>query len=188
MSFCEIVQRIKFWRNADRIGPDMLTTHWRLYFKSTMKALCRKKFQHFGDGADFRPGAYAEACSKIWIGNNVVIRPSTFLFADPTNGGGGIVIEEDVLIGPGVHFYTNNHEFLDVTKPIIEQGYPPPISKDSIVVRCGSWIGAGAVILPGVTIGKNAVVGAGSIVTRDVPDFTVVAGNPARVLRRIGTD
>ena len=117
-----------------------------------------------------------------------MIRPSTFLFADPTNVGGGIVIEDDVLIGPGVHFYTNNHKFSDVTKPIIEQGYPLPTQKDSIVVRRGSWIGAGTVILPGVTIGKNAVVGAGSIVTRDVPDFTVVAGNPARILRRIRTD
>jgi acetyltransferase-like isoleucine patch superfamily enzyme len=188
MTFREIVQRLKFWRDADRIGPDMLATHWRLYFKSTMNALCSKKFQHFGSGAEFRPGAYAEACSKILIGNNVVIRPSTFLFADPTNGGGGIVIEDDVLIGPGVHFYTNNHKFSDVTKPIIEQGYPLPTQEDSIVVRRGSWIGAGTVILPGVTIGKNAVVGAGSIVTRDVPDFTVVAGNPARILRRIRTD
>lgn len=188
MNFREIVQRIRFWRDADRIGPDMLATHWHLYFKSTMKALCRKKFQHFGDGADFRPGAYAEACSKILIGKNVVIRPGTFLFADPAHGGGGIIIEDDVLIGPCVHFYTNNHEFLDTTKPIIDQGYPLPTTKDSIVVRRGSWIGAGVVILPGVTIGKNAVVGAGSIVTCDVPDFTVVAGNPARVLRRIGTD
>jgi acetyltransferase-like isoleucine patch superfamily enzyme len=186
MNIREIVERINFWCRSDRIGPDMLATHWRLYFKSTMKALCRKKFQYFGDGAEFRPGAYAEACSKIMIGNNVVIRPSTFLFADPTKGGGGIVIEDDVLLGPGVHFYTNNHAFSDVTKPIINQSYPPPSSTDSIVVRGGSWIGAGAIILPGVTIGKNAVVGAGSVVTRDVPEFTVVAGNPARKLRRIG--
>ena len=188
MNIYEIVQRIKFWRNADRIGPDMLATHWRLYFKSTMKALCKEKFLRFGEGADFRPGAYAECCSKIEIGNNVVIRPCTFLFADPALGGGGIVIEDDVLIGPGVHFYTNNHEFSDLTMPIMLQGYPPPTSEDSIVVKSGAWIGAGAIILPGVTIGKNAVVGAGSIVIRDVLEFTVVAGNPAKVLKRIGID
>jgi acetyltransferase-like isoleucine patch superfamily enzyme len=150
-----------------------------------MKSLCKKKFKYFGDGAEFRPGAYAEACSKIMIGNNVVIRPGTFLFADPTFGGGGIVIEDDVLIGPGVHFYTNNHEFSDITKPIIQQGYPPPNANDSIVVQYGAWIGARAIILPGVTICKNSVVGAGSVVTRDVPAFTVVVGSPARVLKRI---
>lgn len=188
MNFVEIVSRYKFWRDADRIGPDMLSTHWRLYFKSTMKVLCEKKFKRFGDGAEFRPGAYAETCSKIMIGKDVVIRPSTFLFADPTVGGGEIVIEDGVLIGPGVHFYTNNHEFNDETKPIIEQGYPTPNTNDSIVVQRGSWIGAGTIVLPGVTIGRNAVVGAGSVVTRDVPAFTVVAGNPARILKRIGAN
>jgi acetyltransferase-like isoleucine patch superfamily enzyme len=183
MTLAELIERYRFWRDADRIGPDMLGTHWRLHFKSTMRALCRKKFMAFGDGADFRPGAYAEACSKIVIGRNVVIRPGTFLFADPLEGGGRILIEDDVLIGSGVHFYTNNHEFSDVSLPIIEQGYPRRTLDDSITVRRGAWIGAGSIILPGVTVGLNAVVGAGSIVTRDVPAFSVVAGNPARILK-----
>lgn len=78
-----------------------------------MRHLCEKKFKRFGENSEFRPGAYAEACSKIEIEKNVVIRPNTFLFADPTEGGGGIVIEDNVLIGSGVHFYTNNHEFKD---------------------------------------------------------------------------
>lgn len=181
----ELLQRYRFWRDADRIGPDMLGTHWRLYFKSTMRTLCCEKFMAFGEGAEFRPGAYAEACSKIMIGRNVVIRPGSFLFADPIEGGGGIFIEDDVLIGPGVHFYTNNHEFSDVMRPIIDQGYPKPTIEDSITVRRGAWIGAGSIILPGVTIGENAVVGAGSVVTRDVPSFSVAVGNPARVMKRI---
>lgn len=183
MKLAELIQRYRFWRDADRIGPDMLGTHWRLYFKSTMGVLCRQKFMAFGEGAEFRPGAYAESCSKIGIGRNVVIRPGSFLFADPTEGGGGIVIEDDVLIGPGVHFYTNNHAFSDVTVPIIDQGYPKSTIEDSITVRRGAWIGAGSIILPGVTIGENAVVGAGSIVTRDVPAYSVAVGNPARVLK-----
>jgi len=183
MKLAELIQRYRFWRDADRIGPDMLGTHWRLYFKSTMRVLCRQKFMAFGEGAEFRPGAYAESCSKIGIGRNVVIRPGSFLFADPTEGGGGIVIEDDVLIGPCVHFYTNNHAFSDVTVPIIDQGYPKPTTEDSITVRRGAWIGAGSIILPGVTIGENAVVGAGSIVTRDVPAYSVAVGNPARVLK-----
>ena len=83
LSLSEIFSRIKFWNNADRIGPDMLLTHWRLYFISTMKKLCTKKIKHFGLNAEFRPGAYAGTCSKISIGDYVVIRPGTFIFADP---------------------------------------------------------------------------------------------------------
>lgn len=185
MKIQEILNRYKFWRDADRIGPDIILTHWRLYFKTTMKKLCQKKFKKFSDSAEFRPGAYAETCSKIMIGDNVVIRPGTFLFADPTKGGGGIVIEDNVLIGPGVHFYTNNHKFSETTKPIMDQGYPPPRKGDSIFIHQGSWIGAAVIVLPGVTIGRNAVVGAGSVVTRNVEACTVVAGNPARLIRQL---
>lgn len=185
VSIAEVFDRIRFWRNADRIGPDILLTHWRLYFKTTMRKLCVEKFKYFGEGAEFRPGAYAEACSKISIGNNVVIRPGAFLFADPTEGGGGIVIEDDVMIGAGVHFYTNNHEFSDVSKPIIEQGYPKPTLSDSITLRRGCWIGARVIILPGVEVGENAVIGAGTVVTKPVPPRVVFAGNPGKIIRDI---
>jgi acetyltransferase-like isoleucine patch superfamily enzyme len=185
LSLPEIFSRIKYWNNADRIGPDILLTHWRLYFKSTMKKLCDKKFKHFGVGAEFRPGAYAEACSKISIGANVVIRPGSFLFADPTDGGGGIVIEDKVSIGPGVHFYTNNHKFSDPSQAIYDQGYPEPTENDSIILKKGCWVGAAVIILPGVTVGENAVIGAGSVVTKNIPAFTVAIGNPARVIKSI---
>lgn len=188
LSFSEVVTRIKFWREADRIGLDMLLSHWRLHFKSTMRDLCVKKFKFFGENSEFRPGAYAEACSKISIGANVIIRPGTFLFADPSAGGGKIVIEDKVLIGPGVHVYTNNHEFNNVSLPIYDQGYPTPTEDDSVTLKKGCWIGAGTIILPGVTIGVNAVVGAGSVVTKDVPDFTIAAGNPAKILRTTKKD
>lgn len=185
LSFTEIYKRIKYWHNSDRIGPDIILTHWRLYFKSTMRKLCTKRFKHFGEGSEFRPGAYAEACSKISIGNNVVIRPGTYLFADPADSGGGIIIEDKVLIGPCVHFYTNNHKFSDTSQAIRDQGYPTPTESDSIILKNGCWIGAGTIILPGVTIGRNAVIGAGSVVTKNVPDFTVAVGNPAREVRTI---
>ncbi len=185
LSIPEIFSRIKFWNNEDRIGPDILLTHWRLHFKSTMKSLCINKFKHFGLGAEFRPGSYAVACSKISIGNNVVIRPGTFLFADPADGGGSITIEDKVSIGPGVHFYTNNHKFSDVSQFIYDQGYPEPTENDSIILKKGCWVGAAAIILPGVTIGENAVIGAGSVVTKNIPAFTVAVGNPAKVIKSI---
>jgi acetyltransferase-like isoleucine patch superfamily enzyme len=164
---------------------DIPTTYWRLYFKSTMNNLCTNKFAEFGEGAEFRPGAFAEACSKIYIGRNVVIRPGTFLFADPRDGGGTITIEDNVLIGAGVHLYTNNHEFRNPNIPIINQGYPPASPSDSIILRKGSWIGAGVIILPGIEVGENSVIGAGSIVTKSIPPRSVFAGNPAIMIKHI---
>lgn len=179
----EIFQRIKFWLYDDRLGPDMPLTHICLYYPSLMRSLCQKKFKRFGRGAEFRPGAYAFGCSKIEIGDNVVIRPGSFLAADTREGGQGIVIEDNVLLGPGVHFYCHNHQFENPDVPIIEQGYVP---SQKITLKNGCWIGANTVLLKGVTVGAHSVVGVGSIVTRDIPDGVVAVGNPARVIRRIG--
>jgi acetyltransferase-like isoleucine patch superfamily enzyme len=176
-----ILNKRKFDKNADRLGPDIPLTHYKLYFKPLMTELCRKKFQHFGEGAEFRPGAYAVACSKISIGKRVVIRPGTMLFADPRDVL-SITIEDDVLIGSCVHFYVGNHRFDDPNVPIYYQGHT---ASKPILVKSGAWIGANVTILPGVTIGNNAVVGAGSIVTKNVPDYAVVGGNPAKVIKML---
>ncbi|MER0510284.1 acyltransferase [Aeromonas veronii] len=175
----DIYKKIKFCKVADRIGPDMPFSHWKLHFRSSMFSFCRKKFKYFGDGADFRAGAYAVNCSNISIGRNVIVRPSTMFFADQY---AQIIIEDNVMMGAGVHFYVNNHKFDRRDIPLIEQGYYP--SKD-IIVREGAWIGANSIILPGVVIGKNAVIGAGSIVTKSVQDFCVAAGNPAKIIKEL---
>jgi len=185
MVLFEFFSRLKFWNTTDRLGPDIAGTHYKLYFKKAGKNLCKKKFKHFGEGAEFRPGAYAFACSKISLGRNVVIRPTTMLFADLRENGAEIIIEDDVLIGSGVHFYVSNHRFESTTVPIYNQGHH---ESKGIIVKKGSWIGANAIILPGVTIGENSVVGAGSIVTRNVPDFSVAVGNPARVIKKMAED
>jgi acetyltransferase-like isoleucine patch superfamily enzyme len=171
---------IWFWQ-ADRLGPDMLTTHPLLYFKKTSEWLCKKKFNAFGEGSEFRPHAFAISTSNIFIGKNVLIRPGTMLFADDTQSG-QIFIEDDVEIGASVHFYVNNHDYRRIDIPIKYQGY---FESKPIRVCCGAWIGACSVILPGVTIGRNAVVGAGSIVTRDVDPYTIAVGNPARKIKDI---
>jgi acetyltransferase-like isoleucine patch superfamily enzyme len=171
MTIPELHGRIRFWRTADRIGPDIPWTHWRLHFKSLMTALCRSKLAAFGEGAEIRPGAYVVLCSRVSLGRRVVIRPGT------------IIIEDDVMLGSGVQIYVDKHRFDDVTMPIIDQGEHPA---EAVRLARGCWIGANAIILPGVTVGENAVVGAGSIVTRDVPARTLVAGSPARVIRAIG--
>lgn len=180
-----LIKKRRFDLNADRIGPDLLFTHWRMYFRPLMLKLCKQKFKEFADDAEIRPGVYVVGCSKISIGKRVSLRPGTMLFADPREGGAGIKIEDDVLIGSGVHFYVHNHKFDNLLMPIIDQGHYP--SKD-IIIKKGSWIGAKAVILAGVTIGENSVVGAGSVVTKSVPMGVVVAGVPARIIKYLNNE
>lgn len=178
----DIFKKYKFDKYSDRLGLDCPFTHWKLYFKKSMRKICQKKFASFGENAEFRPGAYAFCCSNIHIGCNVVIRPMSCIFANDSSKNGKIVIEDNCLVGSGVHIYTSNHRFDDTSLDIFEQGYSEP--KD-VILKKGCWIGASVIILPGVVIGKNSVVGAGSVVTKSVPDFCVVAGNPAKIIKNI---
>lgn len=105
------------------------------------------------------------------------------LFADPRPGkNGSIIIENDVMLGAGIHIYVANHIYDRNESNIIEQGHH---EAKTVHLKEGCWIGANVTILPGVTIGNNAVVGAGSIVTKSVPDRTVYAGNPAKLIKKI---
>lgn len=179
----DILLKRQFDIKTDRLGPDCPFTHWRLYLKKSMYKLCKEKFEYFGKSSEFRAGAYAITCSKISIGERVVIRPGTMLFADPRNDENGkIIIEDDVLIGSGVHIYVSNHKFENAYLPIIKQGHYEP---KNVIIKTGSWIGANVIILPGVTIGKNSVVGAGSIVTKTIPDNVVAVGNPTKIIKEI---
>jgi acetyltransferase-like isoleucine patch superfamily enzyme len=95
-----------------------------------------------------------------------------------------IVIGDDVWTGQQVHITDMNHGYLDVDVPISKQAAAP----GPVVVGSGSWLGHGVVVLPGVTIGRNVVVGAGSVVARDLPDHCVAVGVPARPVRRFDPD
>lgn len=88
---------------------------------------------------------------------------------------GGITIEDDVLVAANVQLISNNHDLYD----------HQVLTCKPVVLKRNCWIGAGATILPGVTVGENAVVGAGSVVTHDVGADTVVAGNPAVLSRHL---
>lgn len=110
---------------------------------------------------------------RITIGNGVFINSNFLAMAR-----GGITIEDDVQIAANVQLITNNHDpyerYILPCKPVL--------------ICRGAWIGAGATILPGVRIGKHAIVGAASVVTKDVPDYGVAVGNPAKVIKMLNAD
>jgi acetyltransferase-like isoleucine patch superfamily enzyme len=92
----------------------------------------------------------------------------------------GIDIGDDITMAPNVYITDHNHRFDDVTLPIKQQW----MSEEPVVVGAGSWLGTGAVILPGARIGRNTVVAAGSVVRGDeYPDFCVIAGVPGKVVK-----
>lgn len=123
------------------------------------------------DVAVFTP-IYINYGKNISIGKNVFINfDCTFLAL------GGITIEDDVLIGPKVNLITENH-------PLNPKERKGLIGKP-ILIKKNAWIGANATILPGITIGENAVIAAGAVVSKDVPDNTIVGGIPAKFIKNI---
>lgn len=118
------------------------------------------------------PPFYTDCGKNITIGKNVFINMGC-KFQDQ----GGITIDDGTLIGHNVVIATLNHEMEPSRRSDL---HPAPVRVGKDV-----WIGSGAVILPGVTIGDGAIIGAGAVVTKDVPDNVVVAGVPAKVIRKL---
>lgn len=155
-----------------------------------------------GRGAYLDHGSYLHACpGGITIGAESLVMKNAILhvynFRDLPNAGirigarsligescilrgqGGIFIGDDVYLGTLVQLLAVNHVFDDVSRPISQQG----ITAQGITIADGAWVGSGAIVLDGVRVGRNAVVGAGAVVTKDIPDYCVAVGNPARVVR-----
>ena len=129
--------------------------------------------ENIGENSTVMAPIAGAAFDRVKIGDNVFINSNSLLMAR-----GGITIEDDVMIAANVQLLSNNHDEYD----------RQVLTCKPIHIKKGAWIGAGASILPGVTIGENAIVGAGAIVTRDVGDCEVAVGIPARVVKTLDKD
>lgn len=136
-------------------------------------ALAKELFVHdvFADGGFVMPGLTGVCFDRVRLGKCVMIMNNCLMMAR-----GGITIDDGAMIAANAQLISNNHDLHD---RMILTCKPVHICENA-------WIGAGATILPGVTVGKNAVVAAGAVVTKDVAENTIVGGNPAKFIKNIG--
>lgn len=138
--------------------------------------LMKKMFAQIGEGCYIEPPFHANWAGKhVYMGNYVYANFNLTLVDD-----GNIYIGDRVLFGPNVTIATANHPILPELREKALQ------YNKEVHIGNNVWVGAGTVIVPGVTIGENTVIGAGSIVTKDIPANVVAVGNPCQVLREIG--
>ena len=169
-------------RERNQYDLDIYAKHEELVFRlnHTMprtdeyNEILKELFEgRMGEGSFLRAPLAGAAFDKMTIGNGVFINSNLLAMAR-----GGITIEDNVQIAANVQLLSNNHDPYDrqvlLCKPI--------------VIKQGAWIGAGASIMAGVTIGKYAIVGAASVVTHDVGDYEVVVGSPAKVIKTLDAD
>lgn len=173
-------------RGARILGPGRLTVGRRVKLEEHVELQARSRRGvrlgagvTIGRGASIRPSSYYghEPGEGLEVGDGTAIGAGVWIGAS-----GFVSIGRDVLFGPGVTILPENHVFDDLDATIKSQG----VERAGVVVEDDCWIGARAVLLAGVRVGRGAVVAAGAVVTRDVAPFAVVGGVPAGVLRMRG--
>jgi galactoside O-acetyltransferase len=159
-----------FWKMVEKFS--LRQRAWKL-------AILKRAFSSCGDNIYIGENCYFWPPSGMHLGSNIQINSLTHIYS-----GGGMFIEDGVLIGANCLIATASHP-VDCTDRIEK-----PTTAAPVHIKRNAWLGTGCIILPGVTIGENAVVGAGSVVVKDVPANSVCVGNPAKVVRylQLGND
>jgi maltose O-acetyltransferase len=133
---------------------------------------CRGLFRHCGQGVNIERRAFFGSGRELSLGDNSGIGINAKLSP-------GVTIGDNVLMGEDVLFLTRNHAFAAAKVLIRDQGY---LQTEEILVGDDVWIGTRSILLPGVHVGAGAIIGAGSVVTKSVEPYAIVAGNPAAVV------
>jgi len=140
--------------------------------------LCKTIFKRCGENINVEKWAYFGSGEDIEIGVNSGIGIRSNIYG--IGGGGKLSIGENVMMAPDVTILTLKHCYGDISVPFIEQ----KIYSTEVIIEDDVWIGIRSIILPGVTIGKGSIVAAGAVVTKDVPNYSVVGGVPAKIIKK----
>lgn len=162
--------KLFYWRYANSLGH--LARKWQTLGEEQRLQHLVDRLDHCGIGVFIRAGVHITAPEKVSLGDHVGIGAGTIIRA-----AGGVTFKDFVLLGDYVVVATTGH-------PIGER-YASNFYHKPVILEENVWVGANAIILPGVTIGQNSVIGAGAVVTRDIPANAVAVGVPAAVIREI---
>lgn len=143
------------------------------YFKNIRVLLARAMFKKTGKNINVEQGARFGFGQKIEIGNNSGIGVNALIPGDT-------IIGNNVMMGPDCIIYASNHKFSDINRPMIQQGHTPA---QQTIIGDDVWIGGRVIILPGKSIGNGVIIAAGSVVTKDLEDYGIYGGNPAKLIK-----
>lgn len=140
-------------------------------FRSLRYFLCRKLFKKCGKNVNIEPKSHIPF-HKVEIGNNSGIGVNSHL--------GSVVIGKDVMMGPDVIILSRNHAFSEIDIPMRLQD---DSDEKTVYIEDDVWIGTRAIILPGIKIGRGAIIAAGAVVTKNVEEYGIYGGNPAKLIK-----
>ena len=133
----------------------------------------RRFLKHLGKNTVFQLGLRITSADQVSVGSNCNFAQGVFIA-----GGGGVLIGDWVGFGPDAKVWSVNHRFDDPDRPWQLQGW----TKKPVVIEDDVWLAANVFVMPGVTIGKGAIISAGTVVNKSIPAYAVVSGNPGRVV------
>lgn len=170
-----------------------------LSFKSLWLSL---QFKECGVGLIAKPGVRVNKPKQVSLGKRVCLDRQSSIFLNQISGkrpivrignnvligayssigcSNEVVIEDDVMFAPHVHVTDRNHTYEDISIPISRQ---PAVSDGPVLIGRETWLGYGVQVMPNVRIGRHCVIAAGSIVTKNIPDYSVAVGIPAKVIKK----
>ena len=167
------IRRAIFWLIYNLFARHLprSSTPYSLGSRMIRALTCKQLFKKFGSKVNIEPNVIFYNMSNSEIDNYSGIGMNSYV--------GLVKIGKNVMIGPELFAISRNHEFKDISIPMAKQGKQEDLP---IIIEDDVWIAARVTILPGITIGSGALIGAGSVVTKDVSPYSIVAGNPARVI------
>ncbi len=180
----------------------MRFVYFRVFWIKLYTWFNASRLSAWGKGSTLAPFATLQKPQRMSVGSGCVIREHAWLNCSGNDDGvslavgdgcylgrfihinafASVRIEDKVLIADRVHISDISHNFENVDMPVIDQSWS---ERGPVLLKSGCWIGTGVVILPGATIGRNAVVAANAVVKGNVPDFAVVGGVPAKIIRML---
>jgi maltose O-acetyltransferase len=164
---------IFYYAFAQRLPASFRYQFLGKFGKLCRRAACKRIFCSIGKGINVEQGANFYTGWEIEIGDNSSLGINCIVPFD-------LKVGKDVMMGPDVIIIGENHQFSSRDIPMRLQGYQ---HYSPVRIEDDVWIGARVIILPGITIGTGSIIGAGSVVTKDIPPYAICAGNPARVIR-----